>query len=702
MKKLILYLFVLSLLLTFCSKDNPTSPEEEIPGELLATTTIGPEGGSLQTEGFKLTVPEGAFTGAADLKLYSEPAAEHLIEIAVSELFSVEGIPEDFQKPLNISLKYSGELSGINFIAVGKKDTVQLIDSSFVDVIYDLYEAEESDGFLSCEIEIDQFNINGLAKKDFDDPDPLNIIALTKGKNEPAGEHFTIKGSYPVANEAKVNTIVEYFEQAYIRFKDAGFDYSGIDKRIELEFFIDYYEDYESVVVINTSPSPKIKICINTSEVTNSLRSNIEGTFLELALRSRGLPRDYTLPYTYWARFRFGANKYKKRNDVKVLFRGTLDWGNPWSQSYLIEYISDNYGGENKIAQISRKAINSFKTVGLRTNVLAIIEVMGNPKENDWLNKFYEYLITDDRYDEYTSSFYINDIGAKSDVIDNNTTNVIHTLDYDNQGPKLFHLSLISTFNENTKLKFSTDITTSGISIIKYKSGEKREVIKSGYGAVTITGIKQLAEDGFNLFALVTNNEYDPPHGKTNITLTVKKSEELIFTGCSIFLGYLKADLDYEFPIGTHNTLTDEDLSMAFPKDDPDAEVTFSNNTLTQKYNFQFTDGYYYAGDITIKFGEDTDGNIDMNYISSVTAKWKTAQDINYTVTVNKNELSAINIPKDETVTYLRYRLGGTGLCAKLENLYKKIIRGTWIKTLIAGTWKCDYNSELNIYISTQ
>ncbi len=131
--------------------------------------------------------------------------------------------------------------------------------------------------------------------------------------------------------------------------------------------------------------------------------------------------------------------------------------------------------------------------------------------------------------------------------------------------------------------------------------------------------------------------------------------------------------------------------------------MTFSGRILTQKYtNYPFTDGYYYSGDISITFGEK-DGKIDMDYISSVTAKWERAKEPGSIIDYYKNELSAaIVIEKDKSVDYLRFRISGNKLCENIQSLYNYEGYRTWNETLIGGSWECNEDSELEIYVSTQ
>ena len=142
-------------------------------------------------------------------------------------------MPSNFQLPLQVSIKYSGNLNGVNFITFGKEDTVKLIDTSWVDVVYDLLDAQEADGFLSSQVAVEMLGKNSLDKINATDAE-IWLAALTGGKKEGSG-HFKITGIVPNSQQASANKIVEYFEEAYTRFESAGFDYSNVSWPMEIE-----------------------------------------------------------------------------------------------------------------------------------------------------------------------------------------------------------------------------------------------------------------------------------------------------------------------------------------------------------------------------------------------------------------------------------------------------------------------------------
>jgi PKD repeat protein len=86
----------------------------------VATATIGASGGTLSGGGFTLTVPPGAFSANANLRLFSGGASTPLDEFRTSKVFELEGLPDDRAKPVSLTLDItrSVSVSGVDFVAV--------------------------------------------------------------------------------------------------------------------------------------------------------------------------------------------------------------------------------------------------------------------------------------------------------------------------------------------------------------------------------------------------------------------------------------------------------------------------------------------------------------------------------------------------------------------------------------------------------
>ena len=149
MKLVIPSLVIICLLILSCKEDEPTAPEEETPNEneILVEATVGPEGGALETEDFKLSIPSGAFDQNEDLKLFiyeNDSTPENLS----SAEYMIEGIPKYFNESLDLAIKYNGELNGLILVKREMETELSNTDTSLTMMEIELFEITEDDGFI--------------------------------------------------------------------------------------------------------------------------------------------------------------------------------------------------------------------------------------------------------------------------------------------------------------------------------------------------------------------------------------------------------------------------------------------------------------------------------------------------------------------------------------------------------------------------
>ncbi|MBD3396754.1 MAG: hypothetical protein GF418_14115, partial [Chitinivibrionales bacterium] len=150
MKKLLAaFAFTLLALFVGCSDEKTTQPEGGGP-QPDATATIGPEGGSLETDGFTLTVPENAFTGDATLSVTMLPDQDPFEEQGISPTFRIDGLPYECHESLELSIEYEGSLAEHNFIAIGEETYIHSL--SVLDTTYCFFDAVPAGDRLVCQL----------------------------------------------------------------------------------------------------------------------------------------------------------------------------------------------------------------------------------------------------------------------------------------------------------------------------------------------------------------------------------------------------------------------------------------------------------------------------------------------------------------------------------------------------------------------
>ena len=187
-------LFVLTgavlLLSAGCKKESPTSVQESQQTPSIASSTIGPGGGSIQGGGFSLTVPPGSFTSSATLNLYASSADHPFSDCALSNLVELDGVPAQFNNPLTVRIKYQDSTKDGKMVAIG--ETITDIVTGQQSVVYRRYNATDSSGYLICVLPA-RPNETALEKKTTRDKmgDNVSTFRLVAACHQ-AGVQFTI------------------------------------------------------------------------------------------------------------------------------------------------------------------------------------------------------------------------------------------------------------------------------------------------------------------------------------------------------------------------------------------------------------------------------------------------------------------------------------------------------------------------------
>ncbi|MBU1701618.1 MAG: hypothetical protein KJ970_01005 [Candidatus Eisenbacteria bacterium] len=238
-------LLFIFLMLTFnlsCSEDGSTEPGGSNNGgddyTLAETATIGPLGGTMATEDFSLTIPAGAFNLDVKLDLYVSSEADPFGDHGTTMSFRLEGLPDDYAEPLELSIKSEGSLSGD--LAMGIGEEMLLPESDSTAVVYDLVTAEESSGYLVCTLPVDEAPPKANHKAGG------KAVPTTKHRYYTGvfgyatyvrSDHFVI--CYPASYPAYIDLIVPLLEDSYDAILDqVGLHFPGYNFRKPLKVII--------------------------------------------------------------------------------------------------------------------------------------------------------------------------------------------------------------------------------------------------------------------------------------------------------------------------------------------------------------------------------------------------------------------------------------------------------------------------------
>ncbi|NOX65595.1 MAG: hypothetical protein GXO85_07305 [Chlorobi bacterium] len=275
-------IFLLVILFVMSCSEDPVSPTKEQPIEALAAAEIGSGGGKVESENVSIIVPPGAFTEKHNVAIYSNKDDGSFGENTASSSFRLSGIPNSYNQPIKIKLKYKGELSGQSFIAVGDKTTDIVNEDS--SIVYNLLTASDSSGFLIGELSANT-KANLLKSEAAEIGDPFDkVIHAVTAYNSLQTEHFIL--SYPISLASQASNVGTVMEDAYsIVLNDLGFSLNKDNERMLV-----------TVAIQNKAVTGYFKLNLSRDLLSMSKYGDIK---IGLGKKMLDLGIEYLLPYNF-------------------------------------------------------------------------------------------------------------------------------------------------------------------------------------------------------------------------------------------------------------------------------------------------------------------------------------------------------------------------------------------------------------------
>ena len=218
-------LLAAALLAPSCSPDRSlVSPDSSTPPPL-ASATIGPEGGSLQSEDFVLSVPAGAFSEDADLELYADTAEDSIGCEAISARYRVEGVPVDLALPLPVRLRRTeGEAGEDDAVLLGTPGFSSSLGQTITQ--WSLTAAEDSSGWIKCAVPAASGSAGKSALRDRPVAQVRAVAAVIDRKHDTSQGNFHLWSPLTTLSEAQLAVLGGYLEEAYTGHLQLGFSYA--------------------------------------------------------------------------------------------------------------------------------------------------------------------------------------------------------------------------------------------------------------------------------------------------------------------------------------------------------------------------------------------------------------------------------------------------------------------------------------------
>ncbi|OGU54545.1 MAG: hypothetical protein A2V66_02730 [Ignavibacteria bacterium RBG_13_36_8] len=222
--RIVISTVIILMVMLSCSSDSGTEPEDNGNGNgtAIVTGTIGSSGGTVSTDNLTIDVPSSAFGSNATVSVYN--ANVNLGVTSLSNSYRITGLPDNYNVPVTLRLRYSGTISGNGYVAVGRESVVK--SAGGLETAYLLLPARDSSGYLNVDLPL---AITVIAKSEaaniFTTSGDLNIQAVSATETNSTGGHFKIYHSSAYASQAQ--QLAGYLEEAYTTFTNMGFVFSA-------------------------------------------------------------------------------------------------------------------------------------------------------------------------------------------------------------------------------------------------------------------------------------------------------------------------------------------------------------------------------------------------------------------------------------------------------------------------------------------
>ncbi len=535
-----LFHWSLILLISFlysCKDDEPTQPGPGLGTAPIATVNIGVEGGKIETSEFELTVPQGSFLNSAEIKLYELESENPFGENKNSNLFKLEGIPDDFTQPLVVKVNTADSAAGTPFIGIGMDSYSRTAGtertSYFIDAVVD------SGSFLTYSIQPPaSTSLNKLSGVNSTGYVTMLIMAIARYNIywSPNG-HFAIYYGNKV-NPNQVGKLGGYLENAYETFKNMGFDYSS---RILWPIHVTV-KDLDADGYFNFS---RLGDNFANLEIDALVAIDIDATLRTVASHEFfHMIQYFYYPYTglsplifdtytwldeataTWSEELFtdlqnyNPDAREKDNRRMAPFIGAQFGQSPDAQAHgygmsgLIKYLVDK--------NTSNCLVKFYERVNNEEPPIDCIKLSTSDPATWWEDFLTEYVLGN-IYTDVDLNYWMNNVHGSFMITGEADTLWKFNDAYPDLSGRLYDIKLnYPNIDQNAKLQFEINGGLTSVSVFKYK-GTTMEKIAGPSASTEVSNIKNLQNDGYNILLLAANSRAVSPYtNATDLELTVK------------------------------------------------------------------------------------------------------------------------------------------------------------------------------------
>lgn len=551
MKKLLLFLMIPLFLICNCKKgDSVTEPGNgNIVVADVPEKTVDSKGATLTLGTFTAEIPPNTFTTAAVLTL-TRATDKPFGANQKSDIFYLNNLPDVISQPVVLSLSgFSKEDNLITYLA--EKTFVPSMNKEIIN--YRFAPNSFVNGKLQVSVGANSTNKSQAMPSEGTNPVTIGVLAVaSQATYSSQQEHFRL--TFPSSLISDAMDLAQYLEEAYSKFSSAplSLSYAG-----------------------RTTWPVEVSLCPLESTVYGYMATSVWGNnSAYMCFNSNKLADKSELRLTAAHEFmHFVQNLYDPRNRFsKAKLASPQLWLDEatavWSESMFTSstnYISAVRKG-NEMASYSTimKVADSgasFYGYGMSSVIKYLFTEVGS----DMIKKMYEKILAGEKpaeairlatgkiywewwgrfIDKHTLGKLYNDIpisalvGNKTDGFTINTANDSvkeFASEYGQLQSKIYITTLnADAFTENASLNFLVkNPNTEMLNVYKFNNNTI-ENIGQHLSTISIPNIKAVAQAGYKIMTVVTNQKYDYTTTATqNITLITRVKDRPVIKRCFI------------------------------------------------------------------------------------------------------------------------------------------------------------------------
>lgn len=719
--RLFLKLFIITALIlaiTTCKEDAPTEPEGgNTNNNILTSSTIGPSGGELKTDDFSLSVPAGSFQSETTLSLSISDEPSPFGESCISKSNEVLGIPNNFDKPIRIQIKYDGTIRDSSYIGIGFRTMDDISGDSTI--TYRFISAKDSSGFLVGYFKYETQNDNpqmGVTKS-YTSSHVLWFTAYSSF-NKLATWHFIIKAPIGWSYGALEN-FANLLEQQYAHITE-NLKFSYYNKRYNGNCKSNYSKwrwpiqvivnQDEKITTLDYSqgwigPQMVVNGSLLTASETLETKNIVGKSLLKISLNTYDnycnekkwlktaiiywFEDYYDGVANDWIPSSFSGNELTPFNGLQ--FGGyTLSRGHGQGMVSLLQYLASekNIYPSDMFLNIHEANIHPVEYILDHANTFVA----------EWWPDYFEKLIGGQIYDVNSSVFLDSkSLGETWNINSNSNTEESFILEYPDLSTKRFIINLnYSDIDESAKLSVDAfGLNNDGIATIVFgvrSNNELQHILTTKNAPAEIPkSLKNYYDEGTRKFLVVVVNSIHNATdylGKTDIELQMRITKNGptpdynqcgIVVYCGTRYAYTTPDTSYE----SVNNKVSNGTWQRYPG-------SFSGNTFNASYHKSWdsqTNPLTITGTITATFNND--------YTMITTVTWNETHTTNHAS--SSEDLTATNIPLDELEWGTIYQVKGEETCNHITTLTDVQNAPDGLSWTLPEYW-C--NGDSKIYIS--